>query len=141
MSYYLKPFCRHCLSHVNLVLRHPAEPLTALGTKLISSVFSSMSTSMSFHSYDSYSSVSADSFSTTAFLLLCEPPALLPELPSELWAPNTVRSPKTALDVSETLNPSASAFLLCTVTFFISSLCLCSSFSTSYIFTSKTETY
>ena len=53
------------MSHMNLILRsscHPAESLTALGTKLRSSTPSSLSTSISFCQHDSYSCVSADSF-------------------------------------------------------------------------------
>ena len=76
--------CGRKRRNVDLVLSHmswgSAELLTALGMKLNSSLFSSTSTSMSFGWHDSYSCVSADSFSTTAFLFFCETP-LLTDLP------------------------------------------------------------
>ena len=69
--------------------------------KLDSSYFSSMSTS----------SVSADSFRTTSFLLFCKPPALVTE-PSQFhlqsFGPQTLFVRPEVLDVSETLSPSVS---------------------------------
>ena len=48
MSSYLKPSLWHCVSHMNLGSCHPAVLVTTLGMKLSSSLFSFMSTSMSF---------------------------------------------------------------------------------------------
>ena len=68
MSSYLKPSLWHCVSHMNLGSCHPAVLVTTLGMKLSSTLFSSLSTSMSLSWYDSHSCVSEDSFRTTAFL-------------------------------------------------------------------------
>ena len=110
MSSYSKTFYQHCLSHTSWVPCHPSEQLTALGMKLKSKVFSSMSTSRIVSLAQLIRLRVCRFFPHHHLSLFCGPHALLPELspasPSELLAPDAVRSPQQALDVSETLNPS-----------------------------------
>ena len=155
----LPEWCGRKRRNVDLVLSHmrwgSAELLTALGMKLNSSLLSSTSTSMSFGWHDSYSCVSADSFSTTAFLFFCETPLLTEPPLQKLSSPHRPRAPwgttilllrriqlhlqrygcltpssssKPTLEVLQTLSSSASAFLLSTVSFLSSSLPSYSSF-------------
>ena len=62
---------------MNLAWCHSAVLLTALGTKLNSSMPSSLSTSISICWHDLYSFVYINSVRTAAFLFFCELPALL----------------------------------------------------------------
>ena len=103
-----------CLSH------HPPESLTALGTMLNSSLFSSMSTSTWFYWHDWNSFVSANSFCTAANT---QNYSHRSSASSEaLWSTTTLSSPKPS-------TPPTFAFLVPTESFLISSLVSTSSLS------------
>ena len=143
MSWYFKPSYWHCLSHVNWGSYHTAESLTALGKKVNSSMFSSMShihvvllarhipvylptlsaLQPSFCSANlQHCSQKIDPLQATLHSKptpsplgnCCSVAPARPPSPSGLWDPNTAFPSKTTRAVSETLHPSAFVFVFST---------------------------